>query len=49
MYAKMGSVVEITQPVVDITQFQCFTQKFITIRLTYYEELVRAFQGHSLT
>ena len=49
MYTKVGSVVDIAQLVVDITQFQYFTLKFITSRLTYSEEPVRAFLGHSLT
>ena len=49
MYAKVGSVFDITQPVVDITQFQYFTLKFITSRLTHSEELLRAFLVHSLT
>ena len=49
MHAKVGSVVDITQLVVDITQFQYFTLKFITSRLTYSEELLRAFLVHSLT
>ena len=49
MYAKVGSVADITQLVVDITQFQYFTLKLITSRLTYSEELARAFLAHSLT
>ena len=49
MHAKVGSVVDITQLVVDITQFQYFTLKLITSRLTYSEELVRSFLVHSLT
>ena len=49
MYAKVGSVVDITQLVVDITQFEYLTLKFNASRLTYSEELVRAYLGHYLT
>ena len=49
MYAKVGSVIDITQLVVDVTQFSYLTLKFINSRLTYSEELVRAYQGDSLT
>ena len=48
MHAKVGPVVDITRLVVDRTQFEYLTLKFNASRLTYSEEHLRAYLGHSL-